>query len=73
MFGSIFGYTAYIWLLKNADPALVSTYAFVNPVVAVTLGWFLAGEQLGAHSLAAAIVIVAAVAIITVSGKKKKA
>ncbi|MDF2937033.1 MAG: multidrug transporter [Paenibacillaceae bacterium] len=73
VFGSIFGYTAYIWLLKNADPALVSTYAFVNPVVAVSLGWFLAGEQLGGHSLAAAIVIVAAVAIITISGKKKKA
>lgn len=72
VFGSIFGYTAYIWLLKHAEPALVSTYAFVNPVVAVSLGWFLADEQLGSHSLAAAIVIIAAVVIITVSGRKKK-
>ncbi|WP_256124206.1 EamA family transporter [Paenibacillus chitinolyticus] len=45
-FGSIVSYTAYIWLLKRAEPVLVSTYAFVNPVVAVFLGWSLAGEQL---------------------------
>ncbi|SEG72033.1 EamA family transporter [Paenibacillus sp. UNC499MF] len=68
-FGSIVSYTAYIWLLKHAEPVLVSTYAFVNPVVAVFLGWFLGGEQLSSNSLTAACFIVAAVAVITVSGK----
>ncbi|MFS0838805.1 EamA family transporter [Paenibacillus sp. 1P03SA] len=68
-FGSIVSYTAYIWLLKHAEPVLVSTYAFVNPVVAVFLGWFLGGEQLSSSSLTAACFIVAAVAVITVSGK----
>ncbi|MNI89706.1 putative inner membrane transporter YedA [compost metagenome] len=66
MFGSIVGYTAYIWLLKNAEPALVSTYAFVNPVVAVLLGWLLAGELLTAGTGLAAVIIIAAVVIVTV-------
>lgn len=72
VFGSIFGYTAYIWLLKHAEPALAATYAFVNPMVAVTLGWLLAGEQLSTHTLAGAVAIIAAVTLITISGKKKK-
>ncbi|MDF2926176.1 MAG: multidrug transporter [Paenibacillaceae bacterium] len=72
LFGSVIGYTAYIWLLKNADPAWVSTYAFVNPIVAVFLGWFLGNEQLGANSLASAAIIIAAVIIITVFGRKRK-
>ncbi|QSF44410.1 EamA family transporter [Paenibacillus tianjinensis] len=77
LFGSIVAYTAYIWLLKNAEPSLVSTYAFVNPVVAVLLGWLLAGEQLTAGTWAAAVIIIAAVAIVTVfrsrvpGGKRK--
>lgn len=65
VFGSILAYTAYIWLLKNAEPSLVSTYAFVNPIVAVFLGWLLADEQLTAQSWVAAAMIIAAVAIIT--------
>lgn len=68
-FGSILGYNAYIWLLKNAEPVLVSTYAFVNPIVAVLLGWVLAGERLTANSLVAAVVIISAVVIITVNHK----
>ena len=44
VFGSIIAFTAYSWLLKNASPAIVSTYAYVNPVVAVILGWWLAGK-----------------------------
>ena len=67
LFGSIVGYNAYIWLLKNADPTWVSTYAFVNPIVAVFLGWLLAGEQLTARSLWASAVIVLSVVIITVN------
>ncbi|MFB7813619.1 drug/metabolite exporter YedA [Paenibacillus chitinolyticus] len=72
-FGSIVSYTAYIWLLKHAEPVLVSTYAFVNPVVAVFLGWSLAGEQLSPNSLTAAVFIIAAVVVITLSRKGKGA
>ena len=67
LFGSIVGYNAYIWLLKNADPTWVSTYAFVNPVVAVFLGWLLAGEQLTPRSIWATGIIILSVVIITVS------
>ena len=67
LFGSIVGYNAYIWLLKNADPTWVSTYAFVNPVVAVFLGWLLAGEQLSPRAIWATGIIILSVVIITVS------
>jgi drug/metabolite transporter (DMT)-like permease len=66
VFGSIIGYTAYIWLLKNADATLVSTYAFVNPIVAVFLGWLLAGELLTVNTLTAAVIIIAAVVLVTI-------
>ena len=46
LIGAIVGYTAYIWLLRHCDPAKVATYAYVNPVVAVLLGAFFAGETL---------------------------
>jgi drug/metabolite transporter (DMT)-like permease len=67
LFGSIVAYNAYIWLLKNADPIWVSTYAFVNPIVAVFLGWFLAHEPLTVRSLAATAIIVLSVVIITIN------
>jgi drug/metabolite transporter (DMT)-like permease len=67
LFGSIIAYNAYIWLLKNADPTWVSTYAFVNPIVAVFLGWLLAHEQLTPRSIWATAVIILSVVIITVS------
>lgn len=66
IFGSIVGYNAYIWLLKNAEPSLVSTYAYVNPIVAVFLGWALAGEQVTLYSLFAAVIIITSVIIITI-------
>ena len=69
VFGSLVGFTAYIWLLGVSTPARVSTYAYVNPVVAVLLGWAMAGEELTARVLIAAAVIVAAVAVIT-TGKR---
>jgi len=65
VFGSLLGYTVYVWLLRAADPSRVSTYAFVNPVVAVFLGWALAGETVTLRMLVAAAVIVAAVVLIT--------
>ncbi len=67
LFGSIIAYSAYIWLLKNADTTWVSTYAFVNPIVALFLGFIFAGEQLTVHSLLAAVIILASVVVITVN------
>ena len=74
VFGAIVAFTAYVWLLRVAPPVLVSTYAYVNPVVAVFLGWALAGEPLTAGTLWAAAVILTGVALITSSqGKGKEA
>jgi drug/metabolite transporter (DMT)-like permease len=67
IFGSLIGFTAYVWLLKVSTPARVSTYAFVNPVVAVFLGWIFAGEALSLRVLAAAAVIIVAVMLITLN------
>jgi len=64
-FGSLIGFGAYIWLLKVADPTIVSTYAYVNPVVAVFLGWLLAGEQLTPSDSVAVVIVLCAVIIIT--------
>jgi drug/metabolite transporter (DMT)-like permease len=63
--GSFVAFTAYVWLLKASTPARVSTYAFVNPVVAVLLGWALDDEPLTPATLAGAGVIVAGVMLIT--------
>jgi drug/metabolite transporter (DMT)-like permease len=65
--GSLVAFTAYVWLLRVASPVLVSTYAYVNPVVAVLLGWVLADEPLTAGTLVAAAVILSGVALITSS------
>jgi len=73
VFGSLVGFTAYVYLLKVSTPSRVSTYAYVNPVVAVLLGWLLANEPLNARILGATAVIVAAVAVITTGGARKKA
>ncbi len=73
VFGSGVGFTAYVWLLKHVEVAKVSTYAYVNPVVAVFLGWLLAGEAVTARTLVAAAVIVVAVAFITGAGARKSA
>jgi drug/metabolite transporter (DMT)-like permease len=65
VFGAVVGFTAYSWLLKVTTPVLASTYAYVNPIVAVLLGWALAGEQVGMRTAIAAGVIVSAVVLIT--------
>lgn len=65
VFGSLIAFSAFVWLLRVSTPARVSTYAYVNPAVAVVLGWALAGEPLTARTLAAAAVIVAGVVLIT--------
>lgn len=64
-FGSIIGFSAYKWLLTQVRPALAGTYAFVNPVVAVLLGWLFAGEPLSPRLVVAMLTIVGAVAMIT--------
>jgi len=65
VFGSLVAFSAYTWLLKNASPARVSTYAYVNPVIAVFLGWALADEVLNSRIFVAAAVIILAVILIT--------
>jgi drug/metabolite transporter (DMT)-like permease len=65
--GSIFGFTAYIWLLHHVRPALATSYAYVNPPIAVLLGALLAGERFTAHDLGAMAVILAGVVIITLA------
>jgi drug/metabolite transporter (DMT)-like permease len=69
VFGSIVAYSAYTWLLRSVSTPIVSTYAYVNPAVAVLLGWLVAGEQITGRTLAAAAVIIAGVALI-VSGPR---
>lgn len=64
-FGSLVGFTAYIYLLRAVSPAQASTYAYVNPVVAVFLGWAIAGEAVTARMLAAAAIILIGVAMIS--------
>jgi drug/metabolite transporter (DMT)-like permease len=66
-FGSLIGYTAYYYLLTHTTAAKASTYAYVNPVVAVLLGWAFANEPVTSRTLVAAAVILAGVAIITVA------
>jgi len=61
--GTVVTFAAYMWLLDHASPTRVATYAFVNPVVAVFIGWAIAGEQISTATIAAAGVIVAAVAV----------
>ncbi|MFP4623381.1 MAG: drug/metabolite exporter YedA [Gemmatimonadota bacterium] len=65
VFGSLISYSAYVWLLRVTAPALASTYAYVNPVVAVILGWLLAGERMSPRIVLACLIIVGSVALIT--------
>ena len=69
--GSIIAFTAYVWLLHHESPSKVGTYAYVNPVVAVLLGYFLGGEVLGLRTiLGTVLVLISVVVITTMRGKK---
>lgn len=70
IFGSLLVFTAYSWLLHNVTPAHAATYAYVNPVVAVLLGWSIASEPLTLKMLIAASIIVGSVVLITVYGRE---
>jgi len=65
VFGSLVGFTSYIWLLDKVSPAHLGTYAYVNPIVAVLLGWAIAGERLSLRTGVAAAIVICAVALIT--------
>jgi drug/metabolite transporter (DMT)-like permease len=65
IFGSLVAFTAFTWLLRVSTPSRVATCAYVNPLVAVLLGWAFAGERLGTRSLVAAAAIVLGVVLIT--------
>jgi drug/metabolite transporter (DMT)-like permease len=69
--GSIVGFTAYVWLLHHESPTKVGTYAYVNPVVAVLLGYFAAGEPLGARTVIGSLCVLASVIMITTARKRK--
>ncbi len=72
VFGALVGFSCYIWIVKVTPPALSSTYAYINPVVAVFLGWLILGEPLTLRILAGASVIIAAVFLITTAGRTGK-
>lgn len=70
LIGSFIPFIAYIWLMRNTTPARVSTYAFVNPIVAVLLGWLIASEPITINILLAIFLLVGAVALITQQGRR---
>src|SRR5271165_6974899 len=69
--GSIVGFTAYVWLLHHESPTKVGTYAYVNPVVAVLVGYFLGGEVLGLRTILGTLFVLVSVLVITTTGTKK--
>ncbi|MEO8741997.1 MAG: drug/metabolite exporter YedA [Lysobacteraceae bacterium] len=71
VFGSIIGFTAYIWLLHHVRPALATSYAYINPPIAVLLGSLLLHERFSTHDLAAMAVILAGVVIITLAKSRR--
>ena len=71
--GSIVAFTAYVWLIHHESPTKVGTYAYVNPVVAVALGYFLGGEAVGPRTLLGTLLVLVSVIVITTTPAKKPA
>lgn len=69
--GSIIAFTAYVWLIHHESPTKVGTYAYVNPVVAVLVGYFLGGEGLGPRTIAGTLLVLVSVVVITTTPAKK--
>jgi drug/metabolite transporter (DMT)-like permease len=63
--GSIIAFTAYVWLIHHESPTKVATYAYVNPVVAVLMGYFLGGESLGLRTILGSLFVLTSVVVIT--------
>ena len=71
VFGSLIGFTAYVWLLHHESPTKVGTYAYVNPVVAVLLGYFFGGEALGMRTVLGTFFVLVSVLVITTTPARK--
>ncbi len=71
--GSIVAFTAYVWLIHHESPTKVGTYAYVNPVVAVIVGYFLGGETVGPRTLVGTLLVLVSVVVITTTRAKKPA
>ena len=71
--GSIVGFTAYVWLIHHESPTKVGTYAYVNPVVAVLVGYFLGGEALGLRTVLGTLFVLTSVVLITSMKAKQQA
>jgi drug/metabolite transporter (DMT)-like permease len=71
VFGSLCGFTAYIWLLRNQPAARVATYAYVNPLVAIGLGWILIDEPIGLRTVYAAALMLGGVAVIQLAKARR--
>ena len=71
VFGSIIGFTAYVWLLHHQSPTLVGTYAYINPVVAVLIGYLLAGEPLTRRTVLGTLLVLLSVVVITMARASK--
>jgi drug/metabolite transporter (DMT)-like permease len=71
--GSIVAFTAYVWLIHHESPTKVGTYAYVNPVVAVLVGYFLGGEELGVRTIVGSVFVLVSVVVITTTRAKKAA
>jgi drug/metabolite transporter (DMT)-like permease len=71
--GSIMGFTAYLWLIHHESPTKVGTYAYVNPVVAVLIGYFLGGEALGSRTILGTLLVLISVVTITTKRTTKMA
>ena len=69
--GSIIGFTAYVWLIHHESPTKVGTYAYVNPVVAVAVGYFLGGESVGPRTLLGTALVLVSVVVITTTPARK--
>jgi len=69
--GSYVGYTAYVWLINHAPPQLTATYAYVNPVVAIFLGWIFLDERLTSRSMLASAIILVGVVMMTLGRKRR--
>jgi len=69
--GSIVGFTAYVWLIHHESPTKVGTYAYVNPVVAVLVGYFLGGEAIGPRTIVGTLLVLVSVVVITTTPKEK--
>src|SRR4029450_608285 len=71
--GSCVGFSAYLWLLRNVRTSLVGTYAYVNPIVAVFLGWLILDETLPLRVIGAASIVLSSVALIVSAGGTQRA